>query len=219
MELLDFARGPALTVALAIFVLGTLWRLAGVLLLPRLRDLSPAREGAPPALLGGLRTVLRRMWPRPEFAQATLFMTVNSYVFHLGLALVMFGLAPHILFIRKLSGLHWPSLPSNLVYAVGVVTLASLLAVLARRLTHPVMRLLSHAGDYVSWLVTALPVATGLLATAHLGARYETLLALHLLSIAAFLVWFPFGKLMHAFLFAFSRAATGMRFSHRGVKV
>ena len=135
MELLDFARGPALTAALAIFVLGTLWRLAGVLLLPRLRDLSPPREGAPPALLGGLRTVLRRMWPRPEFAQATLFMTVNSYVFHLGLALVVFGLAPHILFIRKLSGLHWPSLPSNLVYAVGVVTLASLLAVLARTFT------------------------------------------------------------------------------------
>ena len=37
-----------------------------------------------------------------------------------------------------------------------------------------------------------------------------------MLSIVAFLVWFPFGKLMHAFLFALSRGATGMRFSHRG---
>ncbi|MCW5665898.1 MAG: nitrate reductase [Piscinibacter sp.] len=219
MDLLDFARGPALTAALAVFVLGTLWRLAGVLLLPRLRDRSPAREGAPPPLLGALGTVLRKMWPRPEFAQATRFMTINSYVFHLGLAVVVFGLAPHILFIRQLLGLHWPALPSNLVYAVGVVTLASLLAVLVRRLTHPVMRLLSHAGDYLSWLMTVLPVATGLLASAHLGARYETLLALHVLSIAAFLIWFPFGKLMHAFLFVFSRGATGMRFSHRGVKV
>lgn len=219
MELLDFARGPALTAAFAVFVLGTVWRLAGVLLLPRMRDRSPAREGAPPALLGALRTVVRRMWPRQGFLQATLFATLNSYVFHIGLAIVVFGLAPHILFIQKLFGWHWPALPSNVVLAVGVVTLVALMAALARRLTHPVLRLLSHGGDYLSWALTALPVATGLLATAHLGARYETLLAAHILSIAAFLIWFPFGKLMHAFLFAFSRGATGMRFSHRGVKV
>ncbi len=44
-------------------------------------------------------------------------------------------------------------------------------------------------------------------------------LAVHLLSLELLLIWFPFGKLMHAFLFAFSRGATGIRFSHRGVKV
>ena len=219
MDLLDFARGPALTFALAIFVLGTLWRLVGVLLLPRLRDLSPARDGAPAPLTGALRTIVRRMWPRPEIAQATLFVTLNSYVFHIGLALVVFGLAPHILFIRNLTGLSWPALPSNVVYGIGVITLFALFAVLARRLMHPVVRLLSHSGDYLSWLLTTLPVVTGLLATSHLGARYETLLALHILSIAAFLIWFPFGKLMHAVLFVFSRGATGMRFSHRGVNV
>ena len=219
MDLLDFARGPALQIALAVFVLGTLWRLAGVLLLPRVRDLSPPREGAPAPLVGALRTIVRRMWPRPEFAQATMFMTINSWIFHVGLAVVVFGLAPHILFIKHLLGLRWPALPSNFVYGVGVVTLVSLLAVLVRRLRHPVMRLLSHAGDYISWAMTALPVATGLLTTAHWGARYETLLAIHILSIAALLVWFPFGKLMHAFLFALSRGATGIRFSHRGVEV
>jgi nitrate reductase gamma subunit len=219
MDLLDFARGPALTFALAIFVGGTLWRLFGVLLLPRLRDLSLPREGAPAPLAGALRTIARRMWPRREFAQATLFITLNSYVFHIGLAVVVFGLAPHILFIRQLTGLSWPALPSNLVFGAGVITLFALVAVLARRLLHPVVRLLSGVGDYLSWLLTALPVATGLLASGHLGARYETLLALHVLSIAAFLVWFPFGKLMHAVLFAFSRGATGIRFSHRGVNV
>jgi nitrate reductase gamma subunit len=217
MELLDFARGPALQVAMVVFVLGVLWRLGGVLLLPRRPDLSPAREGAPAPLLGGLRTVLRRMWPRPEFVQRTWFPTVNSYVFHIGLALVVFGLTPHILFIRDLTGLGWPGLPSDLVYAAGVITLVSLLGALARRLTSPVLRLLSGVGDYLSWLLTTLPVLTGLATTADFGARYETLLALHILSIALFLLWFPFGKLMHAFLFAFSRSATGMRFSHRGV--
>lgn len=217
MELLDFARGTALRFAMVVFVVGTLWRLLGILLLPRMRDVSPAREGAPSPLAGAMRTIVRRMWPRREFAQRTMFTTINSYVFHLGLAVVVFGLAEHVLVIRDLFGLHWPALPSNLVYGAGIVTLASLVAALVRRITQPVPRLLSHAGDYISWVLTALPVATGLLAAAHIGARYETLLALHLLSFAAFLVWFPFGKLMHAFLFAFSRGATGMRFSHRGV--
>ncbi|MBN8486270.1 MAG: nitrate reductase [Burkholderiales bacterium] len=159
------------------------------------------------------------MWPRRDIFPRTVFTTVNSYVFHLGLAVVVFGLAPHIVFLRDLLGLHWPALPSNLVFAVAVVTLASLVGALVFRVSSPVTRLISRRSDYLSWLLTFLPVLTGLLATAHLGARYETLLAIHLFSIAAFLVWFPFGMLMHAVLFAFSRGATGIRFSHRGVKV
>ncbi|MBU6484217.1 MAG: nitrate reductase [Burkholderiales bacterium] len=217
MELLDFARGIALRWACALFVGGCLWRLVGVLLLPRRRDLAPPREGAHPPAVAALRAIVRHLWPRPNFAGSTLFATVNSYVFHIGLAVVVFGLAPHILFVRRLVGLSWPALPNNLVFGVGVLTLAALAAVLARRLVHPVMRMLSGAGDYLSWLLTALPVASGLLAASHLGARYETLLAIHVLTIAAFLAWFPFGKLMHAFLFAFSRGATGMRFGRRGV--
>ena len=48
---------------------------------------------------------------------------------------------------------------------------------------------------------------------------YPIPLAIHLLSVELLLIWFPFGKLMHAFLFVFSRGATGMRFSHRGVQL
>ncbi len=44
-------------------------------------------------------------------------------------------------------------------------------------------------------------------------------LAVHLLTLELLLIWFPFGKLMHAVLFAFSRAATGVRFGHRGVQL
>ncbi|MCB1440687.1 MAG: hypothetical protein KDJ63_13015 [Nitratireductor sp.] len=219
MDLLDFARGPAIEFSLAVFVLGTIWRLAAVLLLPRRGDLSKAREGAPSRFSGAMGTVFRRMWPNKAFIHRTIFTTLNSYVFHLGLAIVVFGFVPHIQFIRGLFGISWPGLPTNFIYGVGVITLVSLFAALARRLFHPVGRLLSGASDYISWFMTAAPVLTGLLATSHLGARYETLLAIHILSVAAFFIWFPFGKLMHAFLFVFSRGATGARFSHRGVNV
>ena len=57
---------------------------------------------------------------------------------------------------------------------------------------------------------------TGLANTAHIGARYETLLALHILSVDLLLVWFPFGKLMHAFYLVPSRAINGALLGRKG---
>ena len=70
-----------------------------------------------------------------------------------------------------------------------------------------------------TWLVTAAPVLTGLLTVAHLGGRYETLLAIHILSFSVFLIWFPFGKLTHSFVVFGSRYTTGLTFTRRGAKV
>lgn len=219
MELLEFARGPALQLALGIFVLGIIWRVVSLLLLPRTKDISPAKKGAPPALYAAVREIIRRLWPDPVFAKKTMFALINGYIFHLGLAIIVFAFGPHILFIDDLLGISWPNLPNNVIYAVGVVTVASMVAALARRLMDPVLRLISTFDDYFSWLVTFTPVLTGLIATSHLGARYETLLAIHLLSVAVFLIWLPFGKLMHFFLLFMTRGQTGAHLSHRGVQL
>ena len=94
-----------------------------------------------------------------------------------------------------------------------------MVAGLANRLSSPVMKFISGFDDYISWLVTFLPVLTGLLASSHLGAPYETLLAIHILSVEAFLIWLPFGKLMHMFLVFVTRSQIGAHLSHRGVKL
>ncbi len=217
MDLLDFARGPALTTALSVFAFGVAWRLVSLWLLPWARDPSARREGARPAWIGAVRGFARHLWPRKPFARAAMVTTVNGYVMHFGLAIVFFGLAQHILFLRGLFGLAWPNLPSGLISGVAVVTLGSLALALARRLTDPVLRLISTFNDYFSWLVTFLPIATGLLAVSHLGAPYPTLLAVHLLSVSLLLIWFPFGKLMHSFLIFVTRGETGITYNRRGV--
>ena len=56
------------------------------------------------------------------------------------------------------------------------------------------------------------------MAYAHMWLRYETMLGLHILSIAVLLIWFPFGKLMHAILVFPSRYQQGVKFGRRGVK-
>ncbi len=227
MTLLEFARGPALAFALTVFVVGTLWRLVGVLSRPRMRDLSPARTGMPPNWVGAWHAIVRGMWPRKEFARTTRFTVVNGYVFHIGLALVFFGYAPHIAFVRRLTGLAWPALPDPVMYLAAGATIISLLMALVMRMTDPVRRLISNADDKITWTVTFLPLLTGMAVMAEPSAAmltrdhaiYGGPLAVHLLSLELLLVWFPFGKLMHAFLFVFSRGATGVRFNHRGVRV
>lgn len=228
MDLLDFARGPALSVALTIFVLGTVWRLVGILRLPRFPDLSPARPGAVSATSAAWRSIVRGMWPRPDVRPARWIGTVNAYVFHIGLAVVFFGYAPHIAFIKRITGLSWPAFPDAVMYVAAAVTIVALVIALFRRLGDPVLRLISTPNDYISWFVTLLPLLTGMAAFGepsagpveiHQHIIYRTPVAVHLLSLELLLIWFPFGKLMHAVLFFFSRAATGIRFAHRGVKV
>jgi hypothetical protein len=49
-----------------------------------------------------------------------------------------------------------------------------------------------------------------------LGARYQTLLAIHILSFDALLIWFPCGKLMHAFYIFPSRVINGALLARKG---
>jgi nitrate reductase gamma subunit len=123
---------------------------------------------------------------------------------------------PHILFLGSLLGVSWPGLPSSAITIVSVITLTLFLAVLFRRVTNRVMRLLSNFDDYFSWFITMLVMVTGLAATAHIGGPYETLLAVHILSVDILLIWFPFGKLMHAFYIFPSRAINGALLSRKG---
>ena len=216
MDLLDIARGPLLQWSLVVFLFGIFWRLTGILLLKKKPDFSePRNESAQ----RGLRMIFTRMWPKREFMKNQALDLALGYVFHLGFFVVLLFFLPHILFVKDLTGLSWPNLPNGMIFFIGAVTLGALVALLFSRLTNPVKRLLSNFDDYFSWLVTALPLATGLLAAAHVGARYETLLGLHILTVEAFLIWFPFGKLMHAILFAFSRGTTGMQFERKGAAI
>lgn len=219
MTLLDFARGPAIQVAMVVFVFGVSWRLFWLFMLPRAQDKSVPRYGATGVLSGAFKGFVRHMWPAKEYASRTMFGVITSYTFHLGLAVIVFGFAQHILFIRSITGVSWPGLPTAFISAVSVMTLAALVVALIRRLTNPVLKLISTSADYWAWFVTILPVLTGLAAVSHLWLPYETLLAVHILSVALLLISFPFGKLMHAFLVFVTRTHTELFYSRRGAHV
>lgn len=216
MDLLGFARGPALKVALAIFCLGVAWRIVGFALLRLRRDFNQPRASVLKYLTGGFVSVGSRSWPHKEFIGRTGAGEALGYSYHLGLFAVVLLFTPHIVFLGSLFGVTWPGLPSSLITVISVLTLTLFLAVLFRRVTNRVMRMLSNFDDYFSWFITALVMVTGLAATAHIGARYETLLGVHILSFDVLLIWFPFGKLMHAFYIFPSRAINGAVLARKG---
>jgi nitrate reductase gamma subunit len=213
-ELLLWARGPALQVATIIFLLGILVRILEILVLGRKANLAEARGSA---VAGGLRTIVSRSFPDSGTLRRSTFNVVAGYVFHVGIFVVLFLFAPHILLFRDVLGFGWPSLPTQIIDATTIVTIIALLAVLVHRVQHKVMRYLSRFQDYLVWFVTTLPLVTGYLAFHRIGLTPPMLIAIHILSVELLMVVFPFTKLMHAFTLFMARYYNGAIAGYKGV--
>jgi nitrate reductase gamma subunit len=214
MELLLWARGPGLGIAIAIFLFGMTLRLIEIYSLGRKRDLSTPRSQSPGS---GWRTIFARSLPHADTWRRSALTIVAGFVFHIGLFVVLLFLLPHIELIRSLTGLSWPALPTPLVDLATVITLIALIVILVHRLMDPVKRFLSGFGDYLAWTVTFLPLLTGYMAYHHLLLDYTLLLALHILSAELLLVVFPFTKLTHTFTLFIARWYNGDIAARKGV--
>ncbi len=216
MSLLDFASGPALNVAIAIFVLGAAWRLLFLLRMKKRVDKSEPRGGN--ERFGGLWMIASRSINHGPLTDRIKAPIANAYLQHLVLAIVIFLAEGHIELIEETFGIGWPALPAMVVRISTAVLIASLAVTVYRRLRHPVLKMLSNFDDWFSLFVTALVVVTGLIAGWGEETN-DTLVALHVLSFDLLLIWFPFGKLMHAFLIFGSRYSTGVAFAHKGARI
>jgi len=211
VELLQFARGPALWASVAVLLAGSLWRIAGIVRLGAKPDLSEPRSTR--LFAGAMRGIFARMVPRVEFRLRKKLGFWNGYVYHVGLAVIVFGYLPHIHFVKRLTGIGWPALPEPVFFVSVGLTFVSLFIALMERLSDPVRRLLSGFDDYFSWCVVVLPLATGMIA---IQQSDPMPLAIHLLSVELLFVWLPFGKLAHAFLVFASRGVTGAALTRKG---
>ena len=216
MQFLTWVRGQGLDIAVSIFLLGVLWRLIEIYSLGRKKDLSAPRNVAGAS---GWNTIVRRSLPPEGMFRKSPVTYLGGYVFHIGLAIVVFLFAPHIKFIESMLGISWPGLPSQFVDLVAVVTIAAMVVVLFDRINKPVKRYLSTFGDWFTWTLTFLPVLTGWMAVQHLLLPYTTMLALHILTVELLLVFLPFTKLFHAFTVFGSRWYIGKINGHKGVAV
>jgi nitrate reductase gamma subunit len=195
MDLLDFARGPAMHWAIVIMVAGFFWRAADFAMRRGERDLY---------------------WARKPFHVPNQRWQIDSYAMHAGLLVVLFGFAPHILFVRALTAIEWPSLPTAIVLFAAAISIVAMLAVLAHRLMDPKRGVFSAFDDYFTWTTVFLAMVTGLMAYPHLGGTamvgpYAMLLTAHLLAVELLMIWLPFGKLVHVAFMPMLRAVVTLR--------
>jgi len=216
MTMLEFATGPALVAAVLIFIFGASWRLIHLFRIKKRLDLSDSRKGG--EILGGLWMIASRSINHGPLTDRIKMPIANAYLMHGVLFIVIFLAAEHIDIVRETFGFGWPALPALAVRVATIVLLGTILVTVYRRLRHPVLQLLSNFDDWFSLTVTALPVVTGLIAALAPEPK-DTLIAIHVLTFDLLLIWFPFGKLMHAFFLFGSRYTTGVAFAHKGARL
>jgi nitrate reductase gamma subunit len=199
-------------IALWVFAIGVLWRILSVFRVRNKPDLSEPR-GSP--LAGAVGASIRRFLPRAELRSRTRIHVIAGYLFHLGLFALLLFAAPHVLFIQTQTGLGWTPMPYWAFIVAAQLAFVGLLLLWIHRVTHPVTRLISDADDHAASSLTFVVMLTGCMA---LIESFEGLRVLHRFTVELLMVYFPFSRLMHAFMFIPSRAFTGAWFGRRGVK-
>ncbi len=209
---LEFVEGPLWYIALTIFVVGVVLRLLDVFRSGVRTDLAPPRREG---LGGALRTLVTRSWTAPGFTRGAAFHLVAGYMFHLGLFVLLFFAAPHVLFIEeRLLGFGWTPVPYWAFILAANFAFAGLILVWLRRVMHPVMRRISTLDDHLAVILTFIAMFTGCMA---LFQHHDSLRAIHMLTVEVLMIYFPFSRLMHAFTFAISRSYTGAAMARKGI--
>jgi len=214
MTFLQLVEGPLFYIAAAVFVLGVVYRLIGILKLGKERDYAKPNGSG---FGGAIFTVLRHFVPRRTFWRGSSFHFIAGYAFHVGLFVLLLFAAPHVLFIQeRILGVGWATLPRWGFILTAEVAFAGLIMLWVRRFTDPVQKLISKSGDYTTVILTFLVMLTGCLA---LQESHAALRATHMAFVDIWLIYFPFSGLIHTFTFFFSRAQTGATYGRRGAKL
>jgi nitrate reductase gamma subunit len=214
-QLLDWLRGTGLQIAIALFCLGMVFRLAQNIFIGRARNLSVARGSQ---FGPGLRTIWRRSIPEPGLSHRSYFTHIAGYIFHIGLFVTLLFLSEHILVFKNLLGFGWPAMPRALIDVTALLSIAALVAILVHRLMDPVLKKISDYQDYLAWLLTIAPLATGFMVLHPMGITYQTTLVWHLVSIEVLLIAMPFTKLSHALSIFISRWYNGAIAGYKGIR-
>lgn len=212
MSSMEFIEGPMWYFATAVFVVGALWRVIGIIALRRKPDLSRPRGSATAGFFTGN---LRHFFPKVLFLSRTAVHVVGGYAFHLGLFILLLFAAPHVAFIKDhILGFGWPAMPRWAFIVAAQAAFAGLIVLWLRRVSDPVMKQISDRDDHIGSILTFLVMLTGCLA---LQESHAFLRGQHMLFVNLWLIYFPFSRLMHAFTFFLSRGFTGATYGRRGV--
>ena len=209
----DFIRGPLISIAFVIFILGL------ILQLVQFFKLTNKKEWVYPPLETKLekKTFKKFIMSCLVSLNGTLWktdplVTIVTSVFHVFLIGAPIFLLGHNILLDQSWGLSLWSLPESITDVLTLVVLICVVFFLARRLFLARVRAITTLYDYVILLIAVGPFLTGYFAY-HQWFNYDTVMTLHILSGEAMLITLPFTKLGHMLFFFLYRFLIGNEYS------
>jgi nitrate reductase gamma subunit len=141
-----------------------------------------------------------------ESAAKHILTYIGGILYHLGILIAMLFIVTALLSMSLPWVFLWPA------RVLLVVSFASGIALLLKRIIKPQMRVLSSGDDYLANTLVDLLLLSALAAT-----FTETMSAPFLVLAIIIFIYIPFGKLRHCAFFFYSRILFGTFFGRRGV--
>ncbi len=203
--LLDFARGPLFVGTFSFMILGLLRRV--ITQWAQMRASLRRLTNREIAVGANVRQSLAWLLPVKHLYRNRPFVSLTSFLFHVGLLLVPIFLVNHIDLWRSGLGIAWPGISSYTADVLTLFTIAAALVLLGFRLLDRAGRTLSSTLDYFLLVVLIIPFASGFMAfhPAFNPVPYDAMMLTHILSSELVFVLLPTTKLAHSVLFIFDR--------------
>lgn len=208
MDIYELVRGPFAWVALIVFVAGSLYRIAAMLISGKKEpSLYPATS-----LKDGLRSILHGLMPfGSTYMRRQPLFTVVTIGFHLGVIILPLFLLAHTVLWYESWQILWWSLPDLLADLMAIWVILACIYFLVRRWAVPEVKKVTRVPDILLLVIILMTFLTGFLSY-HQWGPYRPMMILHVLAGEVLLITIPFSKLAHMVFFMFSRAYLGAEF-------
>ena len=165
---------------------------------------STAKDGARSLIHWVIPFASRKMRLHPLY-------TGLSFAFHACVLLTPLFLMGHAVLWQESWGIRWWSLPASLADGMTVLVILACAIFMIRRLVRPEVRNVTDWSDFALALVVMAPFLTGFVARMQ-WLPYRTMVILHIVSGALFLLVIPWTRLAHMLWFVFTRSFMGSEF-------
>jgi nitrate reductase gamma subunit len=207
--LYNFVTGPLVWASFAIFIFGTIYRLASMYALAKKKD---AVSLAYMDWTFSFRSIINWLIPFNALGwKKNPVLTVVTYVFHICLLATPILLSAHIIMVEESWGVSWWNLSDSTADILTILVIASCAFFAGRRLYQKDVRFLTSGQDWLILAIVALPFITGFLAY-HQLFNYQVMVIAHVLAGNIMIAAIPFTRLSHMFFAVFTRAYMGSEF-------
>ncbi len=204
----ELVRGPLTWMAFITLVGGSAYKLRSQLISARRAEAGRSVPDGPVSL----QSILQRLVP---FSRNDVLshpaMTLTSFIFHVCLLFTPLFVMGHAVLWHESWGISWWSLPEGIATGLTLLVLVGGLFFALQWSTVPEVRASKARSDWLLLVVALAPFLTGFLAKQQV-LPYKTMLILHIVSGALWLMAIPFTRLFQMLWFGFSKAYMGIEF-------